>query len=129
MVRGSNCELLTPTQGTDRVVTCLAIHSPNPTWVLYGRVHMCLSVWNPCGSYMSVSAYGQARIHPTLGPYGLAIWAPHGYLVVHLNGIQRVFLTIFDLPDSRRSPAELKVASEGVKVVQGGRKVCCVWQW
>ena len=28
MVRGSNCESLTPTRGSDRIVTCLAIHSP-----------------------------------------------------------------------------------------------------
>ena len=29
---------------------------------------MSLSVW---------VLYGQARIHPTLGPYGFGIWAPH----------------------------------------------------
>ena len=34
--------------------------------------------------------------------------------LVHLNGHQQVFLTtfLFDLTDSRRPPAELKVASE-----------------
>jgi len=32
MVRGSNCELLTPTRGSGCIVTCLAIHSPNYYW-------------------------------------------------------------------------------------------------
>jgi len=29
MVRGSNCESLTMTRGSDQIITCLAIHSPN----------------------------------------------------------------------------------------------------
>jgi len=35
-----------------------------PTWIHYGRAHMGLPVW---------VLYGQARIHHTGGPYGLAI--------------------------------------------------------
>ena len=38
MVRGSNCESLIPTRGSDRIVTCLAIHSPNSQCnVIYRR--------------------------------------------------------------------------------------------
>ena len=39
-----------------------------PTWVYYGQ-----PIW--------ACSYAQARIHATLGPYGLAIWAQHGFFM------------------------------------------------
>ena len=39
-----------------------------PTWVYYGQ-----PIW--------ACPYAQARIHATLGPYGLAIWAQHGFFM------------------------------------------------
>ena len=38
----------------------------------------------PYGTYMGpiwACTCWQARIHPTLGPYGIAIWAPHGSIM------------------------------------------------
>ena len=49
-------------------------------WVLYGRSHMGMTVWDSYGSNMGVSIW-VTRIHPThptLGPYMIAIWSPHG---------------------------------------------------
>ena len=47
-----------------------------PTWVIYGRVHMGMTVWDTYRSYMDVPIW-VTRIHPTLGPYMIAIWATH----------------------------------------------------
>ena len=47
-----------------------------PTWVIYGRVHMGMTVWDTYRSYMGVPIW-VTRIHPTLGPYMIAIWATY----------------------------------------------------
>ena len=51
-----------------------------PTWVLYGRSHMGVTVWDSYWSYMGVPIW-VTRIHPTLGPYMIAIWATLGSII------------------------------------------------
>ena len=48
-----------------------------PTWVIYGRVHMGMTVWDTYRFYMDVPTIWVTRIHPTLGPYMIGIWATH----------------------------------------------------
>ena len=59
------------------------------TWVRYGLaygqavIHRTLgpyglAFWAPHMVTLWACPYGQARIHRTLGLYGIAIWAPHG---------------------------------------------------
>ena len=85
-----------------------------PTWVLYGFALMSLVSWLhmrplwacpywlvhmgpllawPYGTHMGPirsCPYGQARIHPTLGPYGIAIWAHMGPLRACSYGLVRM---------------------------------------
>ena len=45
-----------------------------PTWVLYGRAHMSLTVWDSHGSYIGKPVYIPQWAHMGL----IAVWAPHG---------------------------------------------------